>query len=165
MRRIAGLILMVWIGCSLGCKNKDGMPYGILDKEKMQVVFWDMIQAEVFTNQFIKKDSSKNAILINARLQQQIFALHKITKDQFYKSYRFYSLHPELMRPLLDSITSTAERDKYKILYNKPAGPIQMPIPSLMRLPVADPNYIPMPVPTTITILPIVKTKPTYIPN
>jgi len=91
--------------CLASCKDKNAIPQGILDKDKMQVVLWDVIRAESFTNTFIKKDSTKNLMLEDAKLQQDIFAIYHVTKDEFYKSYDYYRMHPELMAAVLDSIS------------------------------------------------------------
>ena len=134
-----------------GCRDKDGLPDGILKKDKMQSVLWDVIQAESYTTQFIKKDSFKNTFVENAKLQQQIFALHKISKTDFYESYDYYKNHVELMRVLLDSITASGEREKYKVLYNQPIIPIVAPnsvLPPLLPNPFVPPVLIPMPIPT-----------------
>ena len=142
------------------CRDKDGLPNGILKKDKMQSVFWDVIQAESYTTQFIKKDSFKNAFLENAKLQQQIFALHKISKSDFYESYDYYKNHVELMRVLLDSITANGEREKYKILYNQPVIPIittNNVLPPLLQTPLEAPVLIPMPIPTINTKIEIKK--------
>jgi len=83
---------------------------------------WDIIGADVFTEQFIKKDSVKNPSMENMKLQNKIFAIHKITKVDFYKSYQYYLAHADQMKIILDSITSKAERDRTKMLdkhYNK----------------------------------------------
>lgn len=143
MKVVAVIILM---SCLAGCTDKEGLPSGILKKEKMQAVLWDIIQAESYTTLFITKDSLKNAPVENARLQQKIFAIHKISKEEFYKSYDYYTLHAEIMRAVLDSITAKGEREKYKTLYNN------IPIPaaiSLMPLPaIPPPILIPMPIPS-----------------
>ena len=89
---------------------------------------WDVIQADVFTEQFIKKDSLRNPSLENMQLQNKIFAIHKVTKVDFYKSYDYYMTHSDQMKNILDSITARAERDRSKMLeqqYNK--KPIQTP--------------------------------------
>ncbi|MBC7887562.1 MAG: DUF4296 domain-containing protein [Ferruginibacter sp.] len=99
-----------------GCAHKDNRSPKILDREKMQVVMWDIIGADVFTEQFIKKDSLKNGAVENAKLQNRIFALHKITRDQYYKSYDYYITHTDLMRVVLDSMTARAERDRTKMI-------------------------------------------------
>jgi Domain of unknown function (DUF4296) len=99
----------------IGCRGKDGFP-GLLDKEKMQAVMWDIIQADVYTEQFIKKDSSKKASLENMQLQNQIFALHKVTRADFYKSYDYYVSHSEGMKAILDSMSAKAERERAKTI-------------------------------------------------
>jgi len=95
------------------CKNKDTIPEGILKPEKMQVVLWDVIKADAFTADFIKKDSAKNAAVENLKLQQQIFAIHKITKADFYNSYDYYKSNTPLFKKILDSVVANAERSKY----------------------------------------------------
>lgn len=100
------------------CGNKDETPPGILKPEKMQVVLWDVIKADAFTADFIKKDSSKNAVAENLKLQQEIFAIHKISKADFYSSYDYYKSHTALFKKMLDSMIVKAERDK--ILKMKP---------------------------------------------
>jgi Domain of unknown function (DUF4296) len=95
------------------CENKNSIPSGILKPKKMEIVLWDILRADVFAFDFIKKDTLKNPELENVILQQKIFAVHKISKEEFYKSYEFYKAHPNIMQPMLDSLISKATRDKY----------------------------------------------------
>lgn len=144
--------VLILIFCLVGCKDKNGLPSDILKPDKMQQVFWNIVQAESFTTKFIVKDPLKNAGIENAKMQQQIFAINKVSKDQFYNSYTYYTAHVELMRALLDSITSIAEREKYTILYSKPTviKPERislMPLRPMVPLPV-----IPMPIPTILPV-------------
>lgn len=140
---------IIIISCIFSCKNKDDASLGILKFDKMQAVLWDVIQAEALTVQFIKRDSVLNAPLENLKLQQQIFSEHQTNKEEFYKSYQYYSGHIQLMRSLLDSITTMAERNKYQNLY-KPLVPQKI---SLMPLPPPlPPVVIPMPIPTLNSI-------------
>jgi ABC-type antimicrobial peptide transport system ATPase subunit len=94
----------VWMLLLIFSCSKSKTPPGILKPEKMQAVFWDYIRADVFTNQFIKKDSAKNVELENARLQQQVFKLHNTTKETFYKSYEYYLNHQGLMKDMMDTM-------------------------------------------------------------
>ena len=112
MIRICFLFLSLIIFFS--CRNKNDIPSGILKPEKMQVVLWDVIKADAFTTEFIKKDSTKNAVLENLKLQKQIFAIHHISKEEFYKSYDYYKLNSVKLKIILDSMLVTAERDRYK---------------------------------------------------
>ena len=146
--RIFGVLILIF--CVSSCKQKDGLPAGILKSDKMQQVFWAIIQAEAFTTQFIKKDTSKNAALENVKLQQQIFSINKVSKEEFYNSYSYYSTHVELMRSLLDSISAKAERDKYALLYGKPAKVIPIRISLIPLRPRAAFPVIPMPIPTIL---------------
>lgn len=84
----------------------------ILSKKKMQAVLWDIIQADVYSNQYIKHDSTKNSAVENAKLQQQIFAIHKISKETFNKSYAYYQAHPNDMQAILDSISTEKYRSE-----------------------------------------------------
>ncbi len=99
----------------VGCNNKTSTPSGILGREKMQLVMWDMIRAEVYTEQFMKKDSSKNIPMENLQLQNAIFSIHQVTRSQYYKSYDYYISHTDLIRVVLDSMSAKADRDKYDL--------------------------------------------------
>ena len=104
------------------CGNKNKIPEGILKPDKMQAVLWDVIRADAFTADFIKKDSTKNATAENLKLQQQVFAIHHISRQDFYKSYDYYKLNPGRLKTIMDSMTVQAERNKYK---NLKANPVQ----------------------------------------
>lgn len=88
-------------------------PAGILNKEKMQQVYWDVMVADAQTQHYVATDSTRNDSLENAKVQQQIFALHQTTREQFYKSLEYYKANPALMNPMLDSMVSKANRDRY----------------------------------------------------
>ena len=114
------IILLVCFALSLSsCDHKNTMPDGILKKDQMQAVLWDIMRAEVFTNQYVKKDTQKNPIIENAKLQNQIFAIHHVSREDFYKSYSYYKEHTDLMQPILDSITSKNTRDRNKLFKAK----------------------------------------------
>ena len=107
-------IIIVLIGfCIASCKDKNALPAGILSKEKMQVVLWDVIRAEAFTNNYIKRDTTKNKNLVleDAKLQHQVFAINNVTKDEFYTSYDYYRMHPDLLLAVLDSIDAINSRE------------------------------------------------------
>ena len=102
------------------CNKK--MP--LLELPKMQAVMWDIIQLEAYAQLITAPDTIKMTAKKNALLQQKIFSLHGISKEQYYKSYEFYSVHPEIMRIILDSITTKADRNRGKMMekrYGKPA--------------------------------------------
>lgn len=100
----------------LSCKQtkKD-----ILAPDKMEKILWEITKAEVFTQEYMSKDSSKNLSLENLKLQQKIFAKYQTDKKTFYKSYDYYIHHEELLKPLLDSMIVKNGRIKENIKFDK----------------------------------------------
>jgi hypothetical protein len=113
---------LVALACSFilfSCGNKDGLPKGVLPINKLKVVMLDVFQAEAFTEQYIKKDTTKNLALENAKLQQQIFKRHNVTKESYYKSYNYYNKSAETMKILMDTITIYGERQRGDFMQNR----------------------------------------------
>lgn len=114
------LIPVILIFLQWGCSDKGNKQPGILNKDKMAAVLWDIMRANSFTELYIKKDSLKNATFENMKLQQQIFTLHNVSREAFYKSYNYYSLQPDQMRVILDSITARSERNRIQGYQQQP---------------------------------------------
>ena len=110
----------LWFFFAVSCTDKSGTSAGILGKEKMQAVMWDIIRADAFTEQFIKKDSSKNVFIENMKLQNAIFSIHQVTRSEYYKSYDYYIAHTDLIRGVLDSMSAKAERDRGELYRQNP---------------------------------------------
>jgi hypothetical protein len=49
-------------------------------------------------------------------LYEQVFAVHKLTKKQFFESYHYYEAHPVAYKELIDSLESYANIQKLKII-------------------------------------------------
>jgi hypothetical protein len=96
----------------------------ILEPAKMQAVLWDIIQLEAYSQIIVAPDSVKMSAKKNALLQQKIFLLHGVSKEQYYKSYEFYNAHPEMMRIIFDSITTKADRNRGKMMEKRYGKPI-----------------------------------------
>jgi len=109
--------LLLW-----SCSGRQQEAGKVLDEKKMQAVMWDMLQAEAFTQNYIKINKSKNDTLENAALQKKIFSLHKISRADFYTSYSYYASQPDVMRKILDSINANAQRDRNKIMSERYGG-------------------------------------------
>lgn len=120
-------VALISIVVLFSCGDKNDIPSGIIKPAKMQRVLFDVLRADAFVFDFVKKDSTKNAEAESVQLQQQIFTVHKVSKEEFYKSYDFYKTHPDLMQPLLDSMINKATRDKYTNIKggNRSISPVQ----------------------------------------
>ena len=82
----------------------------------MELILWDIIQAERFSAMFILKDSStKNVDLETFKLYDQVFSVHKVSREKFVKSYKYYLRRPDIAKVMFDSITVKAERQKASI--------------------------------------------------
>lgn len=108
--RLSGFIILVTAFFLVSCKSNKNK--NILPEEKMQSVIWELIKADVYTVDFLQKDSGINATIKNAELQQQIFENEKITKKQFQESYDYYIVHPEIMKNIFDTILNRNSREK-----------------------------------------------------
>ena len=109
-------VLLIFItGIIFSCTGKNDLPSGILAPKKMQDVFWDYIRADVYSTEFLKKDSNKNVVLENLKLQEKIFKLHNTTREEFYRSYSWYLDHKELMTIVMDSIIKVNQIEINKV--------------------------------------------------
>src|ERR1700722_648605 len=91
---IAGL-LGILLFTAAGCSDKNNVPSGILSREKMEDVLWDMIQADQYSTVYLAKGSAKiNTKMEMLRLYDQVFRLHEVSREEFRKSYQYYLDHP-----------------------------------------------------------------------
>src|SRR5579863_5274611 len=107
-RRLVRIWIGAWIVCILagvGCTDKDKVPNGILPRDKMQEVMWDMTQADQYAALYVAKDSlHSDRKAETMRLYEEVFRLHQVTREEFKKSYQYYLDHPELSQLLFDSV-------------------------------------------------------------
>jgi Domain of unknown function (DUF4296) len=117
------VVLLILITILLvGCSNHAIIPPDVIPKSKMEMVIWQMMQADEFFTNYVMKDSAKNTTAERTKLYQQVFALNKITKEDFRKSYEFYIRRPEISRPMFDSLSAKASRRRGEV-YSKPYLP------------------------------------------
>lgn len=105
----------------LCCKQNN---QSILSSDKMEKIVWELTQADVFTQDFIIKDSSINLEKENLKIQLKIFSKNNTDRKSFYKSYDYYLKHEELLKPLLDSIVVRNGRIRENMRLKKIIKPI-----------------------------------------
>ncbi len=118
------IILLAAVCLFFSCSNNK-TPKGILKQDKMQAVLWDVLRADAFTFQFVTKDSAKKPELEAAKLRLSVFASHKISREDFDRSYAYYKSHPEILQPMLDSMINKYTRDKYINTQSKQPAPVK----------------------------------------
>ncbi|HEV2354487.1 MAG TPA: DUF4296 domain-containing protein, partial [Puia sp.] len=115
-----------------GCSGKDRVPRGVLPRDKMAELIWDLAQADQYATLYLAKDSAKLDLKSETlRLYEEVFRIHQVTREEFTKSYHYYLDHPELNQILFDSVTARGARartDMYdRPFYHRPAPPAVRP--------------------------------------
>ena len=92
------LLLILLFSCARK-ENKNVLP-----ENKMREVMWDLIRADQYVADYLMRDSTRNKKDESMKLYEEIFHLHKISRDQFKRSLAYYSSQPDLLRPIIDSL-------------------------------------------------------------
>jgi hypothetical protein len=96
------------------CAEKGKVPKGIIPPEEMKLIVWDLMRADEPAYK-LKLDSSINTT--NNKLMvmyNTVFAIHKISRNEFYKSYAYYEAHPDIHKEMMDSVQAFANRQQIK---------------------------------------------------
>lgn len=109
MRRL-GIVAMLFLAACVD----NSIPKDIIAKEKMEQIVWELTVADDFVTVYIAKDTTNDVNAERMKRYQQIFDLHKITRAEFKKSYNYYMGHPDVSKPMFDSIAARATRERYK---------------------------------------------------
>ncbi len=124
--RIIACILSVFI---LTACSSSPVPNEIIPPVKMQEIVLDLIKADEFINSFAVKDSTVNIKTRRITLYEQVFLVHQTSKDEFYKSYKYYQQHPDKNKILFDSLYAVANRKKSEALAPKAVKPSDLTKP------------------------------------
>ena len=109
MKNISYLIGVLLVLASCGGKNK--VPAEIMQPVKMQKILWDVVRSQALAAEEARKDSTINEIAQTKVLVQKAFKIHDITSDEYEKSYKWYTSHPDIMKVLLDSLSNQIQQE------------------------------------------------------
>jgi len=121
MKNISYLIGVLLVLASCGSKNK--VPAEIMQPAKMQKILWDVVRSQALAAEEARKDSTINEIAQTKVLVQKAFKIHDVTSDEYEKSYKWYTSHPDLMKVLLDSLSNQIQQENQEDLKEKHEGP------------------------------------------
>jgi len=103
----AALLIVYILFLTAACRSKDGISTGILTQKKMQAVIWDLMRADQFLADYVlNNDTTLDKTRESLKYYQQIFAIHKINKEEFQHSFSFYVSQPALLKAIMDSISN-----------------------------------------------------------
>jgi len=102
-------ILVVFTGIILfaySCSGKPAAPSHLLSRDKMEDVLWDLMRADLFINNYMLiKDTALDKKKQGIELYSQILKMHKITQEEFRKSFQYYRSQPLELKDLMDSLS------------------------------------------------------------
>ncbi len=113
------LFFILFSSVLVSCEDKNKVPDEIIQPKEMQNILWDVIRAQVLSNEIALKDSTINVITETKVLTQKALEIHHIASPLFDKSYLWYTNHPDLMRDLFDSLNVQTQRDGKLEIENK----------------------------------------------
>lgn len=111
IQRLVYLLVFVIL---VACNN--GTPKNVLPVNTMKVVMFDMLKADEWYARKLVGDTLLLKVKEDIPLYEQVFAVHKLTKKQFFDSYHYYEAHPVAYKELIDSLESYANIQKLKTL-------------------------------------------------
>jgi len=115
-KRMFSFVFILFLSC------KSSVPKDVLPPKKMQAVLWDVMQADEMAEYYSQKDSSFKGLSKHADYYQKVFSIHKISKDDFARSMKYYQDHPAILKPILDSLQSFGQRSQQNDSLQKKQG-------------------------------------------
>ena len=97
------LIIICTLFFLIACSGNDKIPGDVLNPKKMTEVLTDVLTADAVVNEEKNHDSTVNVNSLSPAYYQQVFTLHKISREDFFRSYDYYLNHPGLLGAVLDS--------------------------------------------------------------
>ena len=105
MIRIALITIILFFSCS----QKTKVPDTVLPPPMMERLLMDMLRAEELLNSK-QGDSTLGDSINRISLYNSVLASHKTDKESFERSFIYYENHPNLLKPVLDSMYQKANK-------------------------------------------------------
>jgi hypothetical protein len=94
------------------CGRKNQVPNGILPRDKMETVLWDMLQADEFVKEYLLlRDTTLRDTAESIKMYERVFQLNKTSREEFTRSFRYYQEHTSLLKEVLDSLNVRGQKE------------------------------------------------------
>ena len=114
-RLIPAIVTVVFF---FSCRSAETIPDDVLPPERMEKILWDMVRADqLVTDYLLPRDTTLKPDTESIRMYQQVFRIHRISREEFKRSLDFYQSHPDFLKPVVDSIilkVNTAPTERIK---------------------------------------------------
>lgn len=116
--------IIVLVTLIVACGSRGDVPKGVLPKEKMEDVMWDVLRADEFVKEYmLARDSSLRDTAEYIKMYERIFRLNKTNREQYAESFTYYRTHPKLMKEILDSLNVRGQLQSLPAEANIPEKP------------------------------------------
>lgn len=113
MKTLARMVCFFCAGYFLACSPKTP---AVMPVNQMKVILHDLMKADEWFVRISLKDTNAQKKNEHIRLYEQVFKIHQVNRDDYFKSYRFYAAHPIQFKVLIDSVDALATRDRLRRL-------------------------------------------------
>ena len=103
------VLLMTLVIFVVSCNGRKKQPR-ILSKEEMGKVTWDIMLVDEHANGLYRDSTIKNIDKERLKLYLKVFQVHKITREDYNASIRYYAAKPDQMKIIFDSLSAKGER-------------------------------------------------------
>jgi len=105
MKRIVWAFIVVVLG--LGCKQK--VPDGIIEREKMEGILFDIHLVDGYLSSIYVQDSARK---VGAAYYKGIYKKYDTDSIQYSKSLTYYNQNPELLKEMYNVISNKMDKQK-----------------------------------------------------
>lgn len=95
------LLIVILSALVYNCSPEPRIPKGILPPQEMEILLFDMLRTDEYLNLYVVNDSLN---LRRKNFYQKVLQIHKVSKQDFQKSFSFYQAHPNMLKVILDSL-------------------------------------------------------------
>ena len=94
----------------ISCSDKKRVPSELIQPAKMQSILMDILIIDAVNSIKQGADQSLNITDLNSKSIATVLENYQISDAAFKKSYSYYLAHPDILKPIADSISAIASR-------------------------------------------------------
>lgn len=94
----------------ISCSDKKRVPSELIQPAKMQAILMDILIIDAVNSIKQGADQSLNITDLNSKSIATVLKNYQISDAAFKKSYSYYLAHPDILKPIADSISAIAAR-------------------------------------------------------
>lgn len=104
------IVKILFIICFVGCTGRNKVPSEFVQPAAMQAILMDVLIIDAYNSAKDYANRPFSITDVNSKAVQKILSNHKVSVTHFKKSYEYYLAHPDVLRPIADSMVAQANR-------------------------------------------------------